>query len=200
MLFILASVLAVGFVAYMFATSQRKQWVVHLALGLVLAGALGNLYDRLFVKVDLVTPAAPTGARLHGHDHPGPDEERTFQFGDYPDGRRNVMTFTDKHESRRVRLCATSSVSTPRSAIRTSGPGSSTSPTACWSSAWGCCWSSTGGTRSPRRAPVHPLRRRRLHYCANTNSIRASNTKPTAVIATPTVSTAAPQPIHLTAT
>ena len=37
LLFILASVLAVAFVAYMFATSHRRQWVVHLALGLVLA-------------------------------------------------------------------------------------------------------------------------------------------------------------------
>ena len=95
MLFILASVLAVVFVAYMFATSQRRQWVVHLALGLVLAGALGNLYDRVFVKVALVTPA---GAAHNAVPYMGTitqvREDGSFQLGDYPDGRRNVRTLT----------------------------------------------------------------------------------------------------------
>lgn len=54
-LFVLASFAAVIFVAYMFVTSHRRQWIVHMALGLVLAGALGNLYDRLFVRVALLT-------------------------------------------------------------------------------------------------------------------------------------------------
>jgi lipoprotein signal peptidase len=82
-LFVLASALAVAFVAYMFVSSQRRQWVVHLALGLVLAGALGNLYDRLFVKVDVVAGMPPrtviTQIRPDGR----------IQIGDYPDGRRN---------------------------------------------------------------------------------------------------------------
>jgi lipoprotein signal peptidase len=95
LLFILASVLAVGFVAYMFATSQRRQWVVHLALGLVLAGALGNLYDRVFVEVALVTPA---GASANTMPYMGTitqvRDDGTFQLGDYPYGRRNVRIFT----------------------------------------------------------------------------------------------------------
>jgi len=95
LLFILASVLAVGFVAYMFATSLRRQWVVHLALGLVLAGALGNLYDRLFVKVALVTPAgAPAGARPYMGTITQDREDGSLQFGDYPDGRRNLRTLS----------------------------------------------------------------------------------------------------------
>jgi lipoprotein signal peptidase len=96
LLFILASVLAVGFVAYMFATSQRKQWVVHMALGLVLGGALGNLYDRLFVKVSLVTPAtaAPGTPPFMGTITPV-EENDTFRLGDYPHGRTNVRVFRD---------------------------------------------------------------------------------------------------------
>ena len=41
-----ASVLALLFVLYLFAGSSPKRWSLHLALGLVLAGAIGNLYDR----------------------------------------------------------------------------------------------------------------------------------------------------------
>ncbi len=82
-LFILASVLAVAFVAYMFAGSHRRQWLVHLALGLVLAGALGNLYDRLFVHVDVIH--TPTGRQVEGRILEQP-REGLIVMGRYPDG------------------------------------------------------------------------------------------------------------------
>lgn len=44
--FIGASVLALMFVLYLFANSASSQRSLHVALGLVLAGAVGNLYDR----------------------------------------------------------------------------------------------------------------------------------------------------------
>ena len=47
-LFILISLVAIGFVVYVFMNTQRGQWVMHIALGLILAGAMGNLYDRAF--------------------------------------------------------------------------------------------------------------------------------------------------------
>ena len=47
-IFVGASVLALLFVLYLFANSAASRWWVHVALGLVLAGALGNLYDRTF--------------------------------------------------------------------------------------------------------------------------------------------------------
>lgn len=47
-LFILISLVAMAFVVYVFMSSWRKQWIIHVALGLILAGAMGNLYDRLF--------------------------------------------------------------------------------------------------------------------------------------------------------
>lgn len=48
-LFILASVFALIFVVYIFLRSRRSQYSFHIALGMVLAGAMGNLFDRLFV-------------------------------------------------------------------------------------------------------------------------------------------------------
>lgn len=47
-IFILVSLVAMAFVVYVFMSSLRRQWVIHLALGLILAGAMGNLYDRVF--------------------------------------------------------------------------------------------------------------------------------------------------------
>jgi lipoprotein signal peptidase len=44
--FVGASVLALLFVLYLFANAGASRWSMHLALGLVLGGALGNLYDR----------------------------------------------------------------------------------------------------------------------------------------------------------
>ena len=62
--FALASVLALGFVLYVFAGSGRKQRFLHLGLAFILAGALGNLYDRIFVQADVITltATAPGGA------------------------------------------------------------------------------------------------------------------------------------------
>ncbi len=54
-LFLVASVFALIMVVWMFVHSSRRRWVLHLSLGAVLAGALGNLYDRVFVKL-LETP------------------------------------------------------------------------------------------------------------------------------------------------
>ena len=53
-LFIIASILALGFVFYLFAQSDRRRKTLHIGLGLVLGGALGNLYDRTFVIADVI--------------------------------------------------------------------------------------------------------------------------------------------------
>ena len=50
-LFLGASVLALGLVIWIFARSEGHRWVMHVALAAILAGALGNMYDRLFVKL-----------------------------------------------------------------------------------------------------------------------------------------------------
>ena len=50
-LFVAASILALALVLWMFARSSAQRWLLHLALGAILAGALGNMYDRIFVQL-----------------------------------------------------------------------------------------------------------------------------------------------------
>jgi signal peptidase II len=45
--FIFATVLAVAVVGYFFLSSRSSHRLLHIALAMVLAGALGNLYDRM---------------------------------------------------------------------------------------------------------------------------------------------------------
>jgi signal peptidase II len=45
--------LAVVLIAGMFATSTSRHWWMHVALALILGGAIGNLYDRMFSSVAL---------------------------------------------------------------------------------------------------------------------------------------------------
>jgi len=51
--FIVASLFALGFVLYLFINSSARQRVLHVSLAMILAGALGNLYDRAFVTADV---------------------------------------------------------------------------------------------------------------------------------------------------
>ncbi len=54
-IFVGASALALLFVLYLFAQSTTRHWGLHMALGMVLAGAVGNLYDRTNVLATVVT-------------------------------------------------------------------------------------------------------------------------------------------------
>lgn len=57
-LFLVASLCAVLLVVWMFVQSSPRRWFLHIALGGILAGALGNMHDRVFVR--LVTPPERT--------------------------------------------------------------------------------------------------------------------------------------------
>ena len=46
MVFIVVSIAAIAFLMFLFATSGRR-WVFQILLGFLLAGVLGNLYDRV---------------------------------------------------------------------------------------------------------------------------------------------------------
>lgn len=50
-LFLVASVVALGLVLWMFAQSAPRQRALHVALGGIVAGALGNMYDRVYVQL-----------------------------------------------------------------------------------------------------------------------------------------------------
>ncbi len=91
-LFIGASILALAFVAFLFAQSSRRRKSLHIALAMVLAGALGNLYDRAFVITDVVTydtvrqtnsPERETIVGLVTANN-----ENSLEVGAYPDGER----------------------------------------------------------------------------------------------------------------
>lgn len=85
--FIVASIVALGFVFYLFAHSTRRQHGLHIALGLILSGALGNLYDRAFVKADVVSYVNAEGEpqTVIGKIISEPDD-RYIRVGSWPDG------------------------------------------------------------------------------------------------------------------
>jgi lipoprotein signal peptidase len=86
-LFIIASMFALGLMFYLFAHSDRRQRLLHIALGLILAGAVGNLYDRAFVIADVVRTKTGSGEenKVIGRIVSEPDEP-VVRIGDYPDG------------------------------------------------------------------------------------------------------------------
>lgn len=65
-LFIAASFLALAFVFFLFIHSTRDRRSLHVALALVLAGALGNLHDRIFEIADVIEfyPGGATGGKV----------------------------------------------------------------------------------------------------------------------------------------
>ncbi len=46
-LFIIVSVAAILFLSWLFAVSRRGQWFYQILLGMLLAGVLGNMFDRI---------------------------------------------------------------------------------------------------------------------------------------------------------
>ena len=87
-LFMIASLFAFVFVVVLFATSPARQRSLHLALGLILAGALGNLYDRAFIKADILT--FRSGERFIGKIIDQRDD--LIQIGEWPGrGRIRVL-------------------------------------------------------------------------------------------------------------
>ena len=45
---LVVSFVAVVFILWLFSTSCKKSWHIHLGCGMILAGACGNIHDRLF--------------------------------------------------------------------------------------------------------------------------------------------------------
>lgn len=82
--FLVASVLALGLVLWMFSQSGPRQWMVHIALGAIVAGALGNFYDRVFVRLvpqPVVTVAGPMMMYFEVEHRPAED---VYVLMEYP--------------------------------------------------------------------------------------------------------------------
>lgn len=91
--FIGASVLALGFALYMFWQSSPRQRSLHVALGLILAGAFGNLYDRtmhsadaIWEKTDNVSLRGLTGRQIRITGVLINENDDQWVFGAYPNG------------------------------------------------------------------------------------------------------------------
>ncbi len=99
--FIVASFVALGFVLYLFVTSPSKRWPLHLALSFILAGSMGNLYDRTFIVVDkiVLTPAAAASGDpvRHGKIVENKPDSEYIVLGQGPDGAPPVMRIDRKH-------------------------------------------------------------------------------------------------------
>jgi len=100
--FIIASLFALAFVLYLFAHSAARQRILHVALALILAGALGNLYDRAFVTADIVRFTDDSGqARSHIGKIVGDDTGPSVTIGDWPDGGSPESFIRSKIEIRK---------------------------------------------------------------------------------------------------
>ena len=81
-LFLIASVLALVLVIWMFAQSSSRRALTHIALGAILAGALGNMYDRAFV--DLVGTVGPRGPMPPFYVERRSDDQQWILLYEYP--------------------------------------------------------------------------------------------------------------------
>jgi lipoprotein signal peptidase len=108
--FIGASMLALIFVLYLFVHTPRSRWSMHIALGLILAGALGNLHDRTFVIADAVWGPSSIGWRSWLGDEVVMTGKLIRQspggwiFGEWPEGS-DPQRYIPKREGWYVRPC-----------------------------------------------------------------------------------------------
>ncbi len=86
-LFIVASFLALIFVFFLFSHSSRDRRSLHVALGFVLAGALGNLYDRSFSIADVVRYNRDGRVVTEAVVIRDGDDPRGIVVGSWPEGK-----------------------------------------------------------------------------------------------------------------
>jgi signal peptidase II len=83
-LFLAASAFALLLVSWMFVRSDARRWLMHVALAGILAGALGNMYDRVFVKLRVYEIQ---GRPMYLQELPGEGGDSVLH--EYPPGRPN---------------------------------------------------------------------------------------------------------------
>lgn len=91
-IFLVASLLALVLVLWMFAQSPPRQWLMQIALGAILAGALGNMYDRVFVRLVGVR-IGQNAVRYYVRDV-GPHDARIVLTEYPPDEKADVHTLS----------------------------------------------------------------------------------------------------------
>lgn len=101
--FIGASVLALMFVLYLFWQSSPCRRSLHVALGLILAGALGNLYDRTYHVADAIWEDTGSvswrgllGRRIVLTGILTGETATSWTLGSYPDGQGSRRVAKDE--------------------------------------------------------------------------------------------------------
>lgn len=87
-LFLIASIVALTLVVWMFAYSSGRRTLLHVALAGILAGALGNMYDRSFVRL--------VEYPLKSY--------RYFVRDDLPEGRIRLTEYPPAPDARRIEI------------------------------------------------------------------------------------------------
>ena len=95
--FIAASLVALLFVLFLFIHSTRDRRSLHVALGLVLAGALGNLYDRAFMIADVVRYTADGWSHMEAC-RVIQERDGDIMIGSWPDGGRPYQKILAKYQ------------------------------------------------------------------------------------------------------
>ena len=90
-LFIVATLFALAFVMFIFAGCRPRQRSVHIALGLILGGALGNLYDRAYIKADVLTINQTSGAQYKRIGTVIETGAEGVRIGTWPDGANSQL-------------------------------------------------------------------------------------------------------------
>lgn len=93
--FVAASIFALLFVIYLFLSSPRDHRVLHVCLGMILAGACGNLFDRIVIQADVVRVRHDGQMRtvMIGVEV-GEREAESLRMGPWPEGALGpVRTF-----------------------------------------------------------------------------------------------------------
>ena len=84
--FVIASLLALVFVCYVYWRTNKNQWFTQIALGLVLAGAIGNLYDRLKMEADVVVQTTANGELRESIGVIVEETDAEIRLGSWPEG------------------------------------------------------------------------------------------------------------------
>lgn len=83
-LFLIASIVALALVGWMFAQTPRSNRIMHIALGGILAGALGNMYDRVFIKLQPTPYSTANGRVFMENTGPAPDAAQFQVLKEFP--------------------------------------------------------------------------------------------------------------------
>ncbi len=108
--FLIASVLALVLVFWMFTQCPARRWFMHIALGAILGGALGNMYDRMYVQL------VPFGVM----ESSGP-VERHYTLAPAAESGESVLyeyPFTDAEHGRRLPAGLDPPLGKPRGYVR----------------------------------------------------------------------------------